>query len=337
MPLVNIEMDDRVGLTNLAQACTCARRAGNARRAIVVMVHGFRYCPNHPTHRASRTLFAPHPAHAPSRVISWPRHLGALDNHSDAPLCVGFGWPARATLWEVQARTQVAGRALAAAVSRLSDAARQPVDLLCHSMGVTTSLAAFAHLNTGRVARLIALSGAAFLDDARAAMDTEAGQATQMLNVISAANAPFDRLLELSSRRGGRALGAGLTDPTPGWTDLHIDAPDTLQALQRLGYPVARPGRAVCHWSSYLRPGLFALYRGILTGQLGMGRLRTALPHHSGANSAPIRSIAAATFPRFTTNAVAPLSGQTMARAYQRVFDPSCDRVPSGPTAQPNA
>jgi hypothetical protein len=46
--------------------------------------------------------------------------------------------------------------------------------------------------------------------------------------------------------------------------DLRIDAASTRAALAELGLRIRPPATRICHWSAYMRPGLFAVYRRML-------------------------------------------------------------------------
>ena len=59
---------------------------------------------------------------------------------------------------------------------------------------------------------------------------------------------------------------------------LQLDDAQSLAALRGLGFPIAPPDRLICHWSPYLREGVFPLYRAILSGDLTLDRLRAVLP-----------------------------------------------------------
>jgi hypothetical protein len=126
---------------------------------------------------------------------------------------------------------------------------------------------------------MILLAGAELRGPAAAAMDTPAGCTAEVLNVASRQNTLFDLMLRAALTCGlSRSLGAGLARPLPNWTDLHIDRADTLAALASRGFPLAPPDRPVCHWSAYLRPGVFPLYRAILARRIGPAALRLPLP-----------------------------------------------------------
>ena len=72
-------------------------------------------------------------------------------------------------------------------------------------------------------------------------------------------------------------LGAGLDAPNA--VTLQIDHPRHRDGLRDLGFPTAPPVRRVCHWSAYMRPGLFPLYRAFFhrPADLTLNDLRTAL------------------------------------------------------------
>lgn len=337
MALVNVELFPNGDLTGLDVAISAAR-ALPAEAALIVMVHGMRYCPAVPTRSASRTLFAADPALMRPRIQSWPKHLRGCAPGKTAPLCVGFGWPARTSLWQAAARIPDASAALTVTLRALSAAACRPVQIIAHSLGVATSFAAISQVQRGQIGRVLSLSGAMFTDQAKAALTSPAGREMRVLNVASRENAPFDRMFELALGRGRSAIGVGL-GRSARWTDLRIDDGETLKALQHLGYPVAPQSHRICHWSSYLRPGLFPLYRDLLAinGAAKMRNLSAALPDYGAPKRSLSAVIASVASPRLTTKAAAPLPGQTVARAYQSVFDPSCDSAPSGATVQPSA
>ena len=100
-----------------------------------------------------------------------------------------------------------------------------------------------------------------------------------MLNVTSRENDLYDKALELLL--GGPqacALGSGLDAPNA--VTLQIDHPGHRAGLRALGFPTAAPVRRICHWSAYMRPGLFPLYRAFLhqPEALNTAMLRAALP-----------------------------------------------------------
>ena len=78
-------------------------------------------------------------------------------------------------------------------------------------------------------------------------------------------------------RRGDRMIGHTAL-PLPNVATLQIDHAPSLAALRRAGYRVAPPLRRICHWSPYLRPGLFPLYRAFLDDRLPLRSLRALLP-----------------------------------------------------------
>ena len=177
--------------------------------------------------------------------------------------------------------------------------------LMAHSLGARVALAALAELPARHVDRLILMSGAEYRDLARATMAGPGGRAVQVLNVTSGENAAFDVLFRLSvpaPRLADWPLSAGLPG-VPGWTDLRVDCPRHRAVLRRMGFPTRPPATRICHWSTYLRPGLFRLYRAISRpeGAELMPRLAKALHDSAPTTHAPlsfVRTSAAAAGPQ---------------------------------------
>ncbi|WP_168193078.1 alpha/beta hydrolase [Rhodophyticola sp. CCM32] len=243
------------------------------------MIHGYRFCPHSPENSPHRHILSPRPDSSCWKAISWPRHL-----HLDRPgagLGIGFGWPAMGRLARVANRAFAAGAALAGAIRLTRDTRPDlQINILAHSLGARVALAALPRLDPDDVARMILLSGAEYRSLAARAM---AGRRLQVLNVTSGENALFDglfRTLVPAPQLFDRPLAAGLGQASPRWIDLAIDAGPDRAALTRLGFATRQPVTRVCHWSGYLRPGMFALYRGFFDpGQTALfDRLRMALP-----------------------------------------------------------
>jgi pimeloyl-ACP methyl ester carboxylesterase len=247
---------------------------------IVVMVHGFRFAPDAGPHCPFGHIFALHPkATNDPTAISWPRHLGLRTG-----LAIGFGWEGRGMLPAVNQRALLAGRGLAelAAIIRGIDPSRR-LDVIAHSMGARVVLAALNTARSGDFRRLILLAAAETRRPALSAMQTPAGRAAQVINVTSRENDIFDFLYEWGAKAGlDTAIGQGLGRDLANWVNLPFDQPQTLQALTRLGYPLPKPPRRFCHWSPYIRPGVFALYRALIDGTLPYGALAEALPSTQG-------------------------------------------------------
>lgn len=243
--------------------------------AVTILIHGFRFCPSNPAHDPHDHILSPAPRHAHWKAVSWPRHLhlaGAQEG-----LGIAYGWPARGTLTRVASRALAVGRGLGAFLGEIH--ALRPdlrFNLFAHSLGVRVALRAIAHAPEGSVARAVLLNGAAYRDEARRALASRGGRAAEILGVQSGANAAFDAAFALCvapARPGDRVLSAGLA-AHPRWTDLPIDCARSRAAMQRMGWRIAPPSARVCHWSPYLRPGLFPLYRAVL----GTGRDRAGNP-----------------------------------------------------------
>ncbi len=252
---------------------------------VVMMVHGYRFAPGGPPRDdPHRHILSLDPGLEDRRALSWPRALGFGRGDAHEGLAIAFGWQARRSIWHAYAEAARAGRAMAALAG---DIARQRPDLritaIAHSLGARVVLQALAEMTAPHLDCAVLLAAAELRRPAHAALDGPAGRGATVINVTSAENAAFDFLVErLLPARADTALGFGLGCAHPGWADLALDDPATLARLAMLGYPVASPARRICHWSLYLRPGVFPLYRALLDGRLTGAELtaaRTARAH----------------------------------------------------------
>ncbi len=274
MRLVQINADT-TGLTGLATLRAALDTLPDG-APVVVMVHGYKFTPRHPRRSPHTHILSLAPDPTDRKALSWPRQLGL----GQAGLAIAFGWEATGSVWRAWAEAARAGLALARLLTLLHAEGRR-ADLVAHSMGARVALAALAALPVPALRRAILIAPAEFRDTARAALDTPAGLAAEIVNVISRENDLFDALVEwlvAPHRPGARTLGLGLGADRPNWTDLQVDDSATLAALATLGYRIAAPTRRICHWSGYLRPGVFPLYRAIVTGALPLPLLRDHLP-----------------------------------------------------------
>lgn len=253
------------------------------RAPVVVMLHGKGYRPGSATDCPHRQIFAARPEGTRGRHVSWPRRLGLASQPAAAPrgLAIGLGWDARADIWTATRAADHAAGELARLVTLIRRIAPdRPVDMIGHSLGARVMLGALPRLHAGAVGRMILLAGADFSGRARAALNTPAGRAAEVVNVMSRENDLFDFLFEAAHLPlgGDRALGSGLGD-LPNAVDIQIDGVEARAGLARLGYRLPEPRLRVCHWSVYLRPGLFRFYRGLLFRRdtLTLHLLRAAL------------------------------------------------------------
>ncbi len=231
-------------------------------RPIIIMIHGYRHQPGHARDCPHEHILSAAPATHDPRVVSWPAALG-LDGR-DA-MGIGFGWPARGTIWGAYLRAGHAGRQLAQLVARLP--ADRPVHIIAHSLGARVALRAISLLPRARVQRVVLLAAAELRRPARVAVAVADG--TDIINICTRDNWFFDIGLAWIIGAGLDAgLGHGLGRASQRWHDLRIDHAATRAGLADLGYGVGPARLRVCHWSTYLRPGAFALYRALLTGQL---------------------------------------------------------------------
>lgn len=250
---------------------------------VVVMVHGKGYRPGLAGRCPHRILYAERRDQAHARSLSWPRRLGLTGEGRlrGSGLALGFGWDSRGDLWTAARAADRAGPELARLIGALRrlDPGRR-VDLIGHSLGARVMLGALPLLEAGAVGRMILLAGAEFADRARAALDSPAGRTAEVINVLSRENDLFDWMFEtaLAPLSGRRALGAGL-EGVPQAVDIQIDGAEARRALSQLGFRLPEPRFRICHWSVYLRPGVFRLYRRLIhrRDELPLDRLRATL------------------------------------------------------------
>jgi len=276
MPLTHADADgDRLA----DPAGTVARlRSALAEAApdapLAIMVHGFQYSPRDPARSPHLSLYEP------GEASGWPARLG--HGAAQAPVCLGFGWESRGSIWQAYARAPRAARALAELVDLAAALApRRRITLLAHSLGARVALQSLRHMPAGALSRAILMAGCEFRHRALAAADCPAGRAADFLNVSAAQNRPYDLLLEYlfaPARPGRAAMGRGMGGAGARWCDLALSCPETRAALARLGHPVGTTSRRICHGSTYSAPGVFSLYRAALSAASLLPRLRAALP-----------------------------------------------------------
>ena len=250
---------------------------------VVVMIHGYRYDPASARDDPHRHILSPDPLNVRNGAMSWPHHLG-LSGATGRGLGLGLGWNAGGSIWHAYDQAALAGVALAQLIGMIAviDPGRR-VDIFAHSLGARVAFAALPRLDPGQLGRVILMAGAEFGARAAAAAASPAGRSAEFINITTRENDLFDVLLERLIRpRNGqdRGLGHGLPAPATNWLDIQIDQAAALTGLAALGFVIAPPRRRICHWSAYQRPGLFALYRALLTrsGAIPLPLLRAHLP-----------------------------------------------------------
>ena len=250
---------------------------------IVVMLHGYRFSPETAYSDPHRHILALKPKTGCRKAISWPRHMGFGRGKVNEGLCIAVGWDARGTIWQAWRNATKAAAGLAELITRVQSVRAQPVHILSHSLGARVVLRSFAKLETASVGRVILMSAAEYQSNAAQALATPAGKTCALVNVTSHENDLFDKGIEWLMhplRRGDRMLGAGLRRELGAALNIQIDCARTRQVLDRFGHKIPPPVARVCHWSSYLRPGLFGLYRDLIRAPeaVPIEQLRDALP-----------------------------------------------------------
>jgi hypothetical protein len=244
---------------------------------VVALIHGYSFMPDLPGQCPHQHILSLSPSILDRRVISWPRHLH-LDGHRG--LALACGWSARGSIWHVHRRAALAGRALAELATLVAQMSPgRHVDVLCHSMGARVALSALPHSKPGAFGRMILLAAAETQAFAEKVLASPSGREVQVTNVATRENDIFDALFEWLVHGGRRtSIGQGLSNVPQNWRDLWIDRPETLAVLSEMGHPVELPSGRISHWSPYLRPGVFAVYRALLDGTLPFEALPTARP-----------------------------------------------------------
>ncbi|WP_195822359.1 alpha/beta hydrolase [Roseobacter sp. MH60115] len=273
MPLLRINARD--GMLTLHRGATPVPDAVRATRAApgpaIIMIHGYKYAPESINHCPHKKIFR-------DSAHGWPASLGYNTGLPEEGLGIAFGWYARGPLAQVHRRAADLGRALAQLVEALKSAApKRPVHIIAHSMGVEIALSALGHLPSQAVQRMVLLTGASFTSHAEAMLRTQAGRSAEVFNITSRENDLFDLAFErMVAAPGGQDRAIGLGIDLPNVVNLQLDCPDTLSCLATLGLPLAPPERRVCHWSSYRRPGVMALYARLLRDPHGLPQTQLA-------------------------------------------------------------
>jgi pimeloyl-ACP methyl ester carboxylesterase len=235
--------------------------------AVTIMIHGYRFCPfGPPEHSPHRHILSLAPERECWKAISWPKHLN-LDRPE--ALGIALGWSARGMLGTAYHQAERTGGSLAH-VARIIASRRPklPVHVVAHSLGARVVLAALRQLPAGALSHIILLSGAEYRNYARQVSTTAAGCTARILNVRSRENLPFDaafRSLVRPSSWTDLPLSAGMDGRQSNWVDLSIDCPRHRSQLLEAGFRLRQPNTRFCHWSGYMRPGVFRLYRAFLS------------------------------------------------------------------------
>lgn len=243
---------------------------------IVIMIHGFRYCPDVSDANPHDLLFSEHPQSQSWKVISWPKHFAARER----ALVVGFGWSACGSIWDAYGGAAEAGLVLARAIRTLGAMApERPVHIIAHSLGARVALHALAALPRGAVQRAVLISPAAFRGEASKLMQQGAGQTVEVFSILGRENTFYDLLLSAAMPLSGATLGRGGPADARAWVDVRLDCAWAVKVLRWFGFRISEPRGRVCHWSGYLRPGVWGFYRGLLLTpeQTPIGVLQAAL------------------------------------------------------------
>jgi pimeloyl-ACP methyl ester carboxylesterase len=250
---------------------------------VIIMTHGYKFAPGHGDDCPHEHILSLSPRPHLRKRISWPRKLGFGADLPGEGVGIAFGWSGRGTIWQAYRQATAASASLASLIEDIhSLAPGRQVHLMAHSLGARVILSALRRLPENSVGRLILLCGAEYTGHAVRCLNTGAGRTAEVFNITSRENDLFDFLLErliAAPRAGDRCIGAGLPDQ-PRVVTVQLDHAGSLDVLARAGFDIAPPAASICHWSSYLRPGVFDLYHALLRhpGSLPLAQLRAKLP-----------------------------------------------------------
>ncbi|MCB2126987.1 MAG: alpha/beta hydrolase [Rhodobacteraceae bacterium] len=243
-------------------------------RPVPILIHGFRYAPSVPGRDPHETILSLAET-LPDGDLPWPRHLGLTGGGPD--LGIAFGWRGYGSFWHARAEARRAGLALAALVARIRAVSPgRRVTVLAHSLGARVVLSALPATTPGAIDRTVLLFPAILRSELEAALASRGAVATEIINVTSRENRLFDLVATFLASGGlDRPAGAGHAVRHAGWADVRLDCTEALAHLNLLGFAIGGPERRICHWSSYMRPGVFALYRALIaeTEALPLDRL----------------------------------------------------------------
>lgn len=323
MPLLQINAEpDALRLHNARHSfIPLIRRALRRPGPIVIMLHGYKFAPHHPVSCPHNHILSLDPNRCGWKVKSWPRALGFGEGQPDEGLAIAFGWPARGSIWQACLSADRTALQLAELLQILTDLApNRPLHILAHSLGARVVLRALPVCGSIPLGRVILLNGAEFGETARTALDSPAGAGSEIINVTSRENDLFDFLLERLVRppkSGDRCLSQNLPDRANTLT-LQLDHPDTVAGLNSAGFSLGPDSYRVCHWSAYLRPGVFDVYKALIRHpeRTQLSRLRASLPaameprwsHLVGVTRGALRGgLAQSTEPDVTTRESQPV------------------------------
>lgn len=269
MPLLRINATadgprPATGTADLPLALAAALPLADADAPIVVLLLGLRFSPTDRANDPHGHIYALRPSFRCWKAVSWPRHLGFGRGRADEGLCLPFAWDGVADVGRGYRAAGQAGDHLAQVLDLLHVLAPgRPVHIVAHSLGARVALRALSRTR-GTVGRVILITPAEFHRAAAAAMASPAGRRAEVIQIDAAENRVFDLAFRaLAGAAGERPLGLRPVE-APNWLRLSISEPGHLAHLARLGYRIAPPRNRVCHWSGYLRPGVFGLYRALL-------------------------------------------------------------------------
>lgn len=224
---------------------------------LVVFTHGLRHSPFGTGWNPHAGLLSPAPdprRHWKARSFVRQAHMGAgqrFDGHG-----IAFGWDAQGWIWPAMARARVAGMALARLMTNVRQARPDlRLAVVTHSLGARVVTEAMLRAPVPVFDRALLLTPADQRGRAVQALRAPGGRACTVVATQTREN--WLCTLGFAAATGWRpTLARGPRHAR--WVDFTLDRHE--------GVTVGTWAHRTCHWSCYLRSGLWPLYRGWLTG-----------------------------------------------------------------------
>ncbi len=230
---------------------------------VVFLTHGLRYSPWQQGVDPHDRILSAHPQRHHWKAKAWPRKLGLAPDQNGQGLAIALGWHARSSLWQAIGKAEQAGRALGRVADLVTDLRPDlRLGFVGHSLAGRVAMEALFAARHANFRRILLLSPAEHLERAARALAAPAARNVDVVSVLTAEDKIFS--LGFAAATGARAILAHGGPQSSNWVDLRISEPHVVDALAQRGLPLAPWQRSICHWSAYLRAGVWPIYRQFL-------------------------------------------------------------------------
>ncbi|MEL7184747.1 MAG: hypothetical protein AAGK57_14000, partial [Pseudomonadota bacterium] len=226
-------------------------------QTVVIVTHGLRYGPGRQGSDPHATLLSAAPDGGRHwKCRSLPRRLHLGQGQIRAGQGIAFGWNGMGSLWRALHQARTAGLALAHLCVAIRSARPDlRISVMTHSLGARVVTEAMLRAPIPVIDRALLLTPADYRGRAARALAAPGGRLAHVVAVQTRENWLFSTLFA-AALPPWRTLAWGPDHAR--WVDFLPDR------MAQMG--IAPPTTRICHWSSYLRPGLWPLYRSWMTG-----------------------------------------------------------------------